>query len=220
MIKFSDSLRKISAKLQIKWKLNPRPYSDEETEKLLKNLISKETATWHYRKHHKGYVDTLNKIEKLLQKVDLTKANGNYSELGELKRRQTWNHSGALLHDIYWDNLGGDGNPKRTEILKAIKENWGSFNEWKKDFIASALATKLSGWAILIYDQLYSKKLMNIIVDEHNYGAIWGGIPLIACDMFEHSYYHKNGPDRKTYIENFIKNLHWERIEKNYLKIK
>ena len=47
---------------------------------------------------------------------------------------------------------------------------------------------------------------------------MWGGIPLIACDVFEHAYYHKDGWARAAYVENFINNLNWERINARYLK--
>ncbi len=88
------------------WKLKPRPYSDEEAKKLLVNVVSPETTDWHYNTHHKGYVTALNNIEKGLETADRAAANGNYSVIGELKRRFTWNHSGTLLHDVL---LGGPG---------------------------------------------------------------------------------------------------------------
>jgi len=201
------------------WKFNPRPYSDEEAKSLLSAVVSPETSDWHYNKHHKGYVVALNTIEKELQNADRGAANGNYSHIGELKRRMTWNHSGALLHDIYWANLGGDGDPsKGPDILKAIEKEFGSFENWKADFKAAAVSAKLSGWGLLVFDQLYSGRLLNVLVDEHHYGAIWGGIPLVACDVFEHAYYHKDGPGRATYIDNFLANLDWARINKSFLK--
>lgn len=199
------------------WKFNPRPYTDEEAKTLLANVISPDTSDWHYNKHHKGYVDALNKIETALVMADRAAANGNYSEIGELKRRTTWNHAGALLHDIYWTNMGGDGDvSKGPDIAKAIEVNFGSFDSWKADFKACALAAKLSGWGVLVFDQLYSGRLLNVLVDEHHYGAIWGGIPLIACDVFEHAYYHKDGPGRAKYIDNFLAKLHWGRINDRY----
>jgi len=205
--------------LAYEWKFTPRPYSDEEAKTLLKNVVSPETTDWHYNRHHKGYVDALNKIEGALVGADRAAANGNYSEIGELKRRLTWNHSGALLHDLYWENLGGDGDAsKAAELMAAINEQFGSFDAWKADFKAVAMSAKLSGWGLLVWDQLYSGRLLNVLVDEHQYGAIWGGIPLIACDVFEHAYYHKDGPARPTYIDNFIGNLHWGRINDRFKK--
>ncbi len=201
------------------WKFNPRPYSDDEAKDLLKAVVSPETSDWHYNTHHKGYVTFLNKIEGELETADRSAANGNYSQIGELKRRQTWNHAGTVLHDVYWEVLGGDGDPSQgPEILAAIIENFGSFDAWKADFKATAVAAKLSGWGVLTLDQLYSGRLLNVLVDEHHYGAIWGGIPLISCDVFEHAYYHKDGPGRAKYVDNCLANLHWGRINDRYKK--
>ena len=201
------------------WKFNARPYSDEEAKKLLSDVVSPETTDWHYNKHHKGYVAALNTIEKGLEQTDRSAANGNYSEVGELKRRFTWNHAGTLLHDVYWEVLGGDGDiSKGPDIKSAIEKEFGSFDKWKEDYKATAMAAKLSGWGLLVYDQLYSGRLLNVLVDEHQYGAIWGGIPLISCDVFEHAYYHKDGPGRAGYIDNFINNLHWGRVNERNKK--
>lgn len=201
------------------WKFNKRPYSDEDARKLLKDVVSPETTDWHYNTHHKGYVTFLNKIEQNLEKVDRSTANGNWSELGELKRRMTWNHGGALLHDVYWEVLGGNGDTsKGPEVVAAIEKEFGSIEKWKEDFKATAIAAKLSGWAVLTLDKLYSGRLLNVLVDEHHYGAIWGGIPLISLDVFEHAYYHKDGPGRAKYIDNFLNNLHWEWINERFKK--
>lgn len=206
-------------KMAYEWKFNPRPYSDEEAKTLLKDVVDAETTDWHYNTHHKGYVTFLNNIEKELESADLAKANGNWSDIGELKRRFTWNHSGAYLHDVYWDNMGGDGDvSKGADIKAAIESNWGSVDNWKAEFKACAVAAKLSGWGLLVFDRLYSGRLINVLVDEHQYGAIWGGVPLIACDVFEHAYYHKDGPGRAKYIDNFLNNLHWGRINDRFNK--
>ncbi len=201
------------------WKFNARPYTDDEAKDLLKEVVSPETTEWHYNTHHKGYVTFLNKIEQGLENADVAAANGNWSDFGELKRRFTWNHSGALLHDVYWDVLGGDGDVSNgADVKAAIEKDFGSVDNWKADFKATAFAAKLSGWGLLVYDSLYSQRLLNVLVDEHQYGAIWGGIPLISCDVFEHAYYHKDGPGRAKYIDNFLNNLHWGRINDRFNK--
>ncbi len=205
--------------MSYEWKFNKRPYTDEEAKTLLKDVMDAETTDWHYNTHQKGYVTALNTIEKELETADRSKANGNFSQIGELKRRFTWNHSGALLHDIYWQVLGGDCDiSKGPEIKAAIEKEFGSVEKWKEDFKATIVSAKLSGWGILVYDQLYSGRLLNTLVDEHHYGAIWGGIPLIPCDVFEHAYYHKDGPARAKYIDNFLNNLNWQRINDRFVK--
>lgn len=205
--------------MSFEWKFNARPYSDDEAKELLKDVMSPETSDWHYNTHHKGYVTFLNKIEAGLQGADKALANGNWSDFGEMKRRLTWNHAGTVLHDVFWHVLGGDGDTsKGPDVVAAIEKEFGSIDAWKADFKATATAAKLSGWGVLCIDQLYSGRLLNVLLDEHHYGAIWGGIPLIACDVFEHAYYHKDGPGRVKYIENFLNNLHWGRINERYLR--
>src|SRR3972149_84562 len=111
--KSPTNLTKERVIMAYEWKFNPRPYSDEEAKTLLKNVVSPETTDWHYNTHHKGYVTALNNIEKGLESADLAAANGNYSIVGELQRRFTWDHAGALLHDVSWGVIGGDGDPKK-----------------------------------------------------------------------------------------------------------
>lgn len=214
-----SQLQKELPAMAYEWRFNPRPYSDEEAKKLLAPVVDAETTDWHYNTHHKGYVTALNNIEKSLETADRSAANGNYSPIGELKRRTTWNHAGTVLHDVYWEVLGGDGDAsKGPDIKAAIEKEFGTFDAWKADFKATALSAKLSGWGVLVFDMLYSKRLLNVLVDEHHYGAIWGGIPLIPVDVFEHAYYHKDGPKRALYIDNFIGNLHWGRVNNRYKK--
>src|SRR3990172_4596078 len=107
---------------------------------------------------------------------------------------------------------------KGVDVLKAIERDFGSLDAWKADFKATGISAKLSGWALLVYDALWSRRLLNVEVDEHQYGAIWGGVPLIACDVFEHASYHKDGPGRAKYIDNFLGNLHWGRINDRFKK--
>lgn len=202
--------------------LKKRPYSDEEAKKILAGVISPQTSDWHYNTHHKGYVTKRNEIEKKLMDGGESlrqNANANFSEYGELKRRETFNANGMILHDVYWENLGGDGdNRKAKELTEKIIQDFGSIENWKNDFKACALAAKNSGWAVLAVDTQSDGRLRNFLVDEHGVGAVWGAKPIIACDVFEHAYYHKDGPKRATYIDNFLANLHWERIEKLYKK--
>lgn len=200
------------------WKLRPRPYSNQQAAAMTKPVIDAVTADVHYNKHQRGYVKALNRITEQLPEADLDAANGNYSEYGELKRRIPWNHSGALLHDIYWNSFGGPGETGEFQFCDSgvfrelMDRDFGSIDDWADDFEATAKSTKLSGWVILVYDALYSGRLMNVLVDEHQNGAIWGGIPIIALDMFEHAYYHQNPADRAEYIENFLDHINWARV--------
>jgi len=208
--------------MQAEHKLKNRLYTDEEAKKILTSVMSAETTDWHYNTHHKGYITKRNEIEKKLEEkgVELrTLANANYSEFGELKRRETFNANGAILHDIFWENLGGTGNiDEAPKTKKKIIEDFGTIENWKLDLVATAISAKNSGWAVLAIDELSDGRLRNLLIDEHGVGAIWGAKPLIALDVYEHAYYHKDGPKRAVYIENFIKNLNWKKIEERFEK--
>jgi hypothetical protein len=128
-----------------------------------------------------------------------------------LKRRQSFNHAGIVLHDNYWKIFGSDGTfSEDLVIIKKIKEDFGSIENWKQDFIATGKSAL--GWVITIWDS-YTDKIINVSVDYHNNGAFWDSILLIACDVFEHAYYSDYGPDRAKYLESFVNSLDWKTID-------
>jgi len=194
--------------------LKPLPYAPDAL-----GNITKEVVEWHHDIHHKGYVDRRNMIENALAdpaKADRAGANANFSAFRALKREETFNASGMILHEVYWDNLGGNGAPDaNSALVKRIVQDFGSVDEWKADFVACATASR--GWAILCYDP-GDKRLHNYICDFHHDGAVWGAVPLIAVDVWEHAYYRIWGPKRPPYIEAFLKNLHWGRIAARFDK--
>lgn len=177
--------------------------------------ISEQVNKWHHDTHYAGYVNKRNEIEIGLEKTDKSKANANYSEFGEMKRREAFNAAGQILHEMYWNTLGGNGIAEESlAIAKKIKSDFGSFEKWKEDFIAS---TKISlGWTVLCLDRS-DGKLHNFVADSHNQG-IWGTVPLLAIDTFEHAYYFDNGPNRAQYIEAFLKNVDWKKVNMEYEK--
>ncbi|MBI2670812.1 superoxide dismutase, partial [Candidatus Woesearchaeota archaeon] len=116
--------------------------------------------------------------------------------------------------EIYWDMLGGDGKVSdKLHIVKQLVKDFGSFEKWKEDFIACGKIAL--GWAVLAFDPS-DGKLHNYTGDSHNQGGVWGCIPLITLDVFEHAYYFDNGPDRAKYINAYIDNIKWDNIEKRF----
>jgi Fe-Mn family superoxide dismutase len=181
--------------------------------------ISQKTVEIHHDKLYAGYVNKTNEIsEKLGELRKSGKAEGNqvYSELRGLKSGETFARNGMYLHESYFDILGGDGIPK-GEVLEKIIEKWGSFEEFKTYFSACGMAAR--GWAILCWD-MHEKKLMQYNCDAQNHGGVWGTVPIIALDVYEHSYFIDTGSDRATYIKNFFDNLNWDKIEALYQKAK
>ncbi len=183
----------------------------------VQNLMDQETFNWHHDTHYAGYVNKRNEIEKELKAVDKSKANANYSVIRSLKLEETWNANGQILHEVYWDTMGGDGKADPSlGIVKKIIEDFGSVDAFKAEFVAVGKSGR--GWAVLAYDPLTDGKLRCVMYDFHNQGGIVGSMPLIAVDIFEHAYYHKYGPDRASYLAALIENIDWQKVDAKYSK--
>ncbi len=192
-------------------KVKPLPFAYDSSKG-----ISEQVNKWHHDTHYAGYVNKRNEIEQKLAVADRTKANANYSEFGELKRRETFNASGQILHEYYYMMMGGDGNvDMNSGIAKAIIAEWGSFDKWKEDMVATSKASL--GWALLVFDPS-DGRLHNYLCDMHNNGAVWGSMVLLAVDVFEHAYYHDYGPDRAKYLEAYLSNVDWKKVDAQYGK--
>ncbi len=161
-------------------------------------------------KLYEGYVKKTNEIQEKLESADKTAANGVYSEFGELKRQETFAVNGMKLHETYFGQLTGTGEVSGA-LKDMIEAEFGSIEAWKADMIATGVSAR--GWAILAYD-FNDNHLHNYGSDAHNVGAVWGAIPLITLDVYEHAYFIDYGVDRKNYMEAFFKNLDWEAANK------
>lgn len=177
--------------------------------------ISQKTLEIHYGKLYQGYVKKWQEIQEKLKATDLSSANATYSDLRELKVEETFTACAVILHEAYFDILGGDGK-ENGEVVKAIEKDFGSFGKWLEEFKALGQASR--GWVILAFD-FNDDRLRNYIADSHNLFGVWGAAPLLVLDMYEHSYFIDFGSDKKSYIEVFFQNLNWQAVEKKFRKI-
>ncbi len=157
---------------------------------------------------YQGYVANTNALlEKTRALLKEGKADG--PEYAELKRRLGFEFNGMKLHEYYFGNLGGSGVlPKDNAFYAAIEENFGSFENWKADFIATGRMRGI-GWVVL-YQDPSTGRLVNTWINEHETGHFVGCVPLLVMDVFEHAYVTDYGLDRKAYIDAFFKNLNWK----------
>ncbi len=161
-----------------------------------------------------GYVKNTNLI---LEKLDQMSRKGAQSspEYGALKKVLPWEYDGMVLHELYFHNLGGSGiPPKQGRLVNQLMQDFGSFDVWKQDFIATGLIRGI-GWSILYYDH-EAKKMMNIWIHEHDLGHLAGKTPLLIMDVFEHAYITQFGLDRLKYIRLFFDNIHWDVVETRF----
>ncbi len=164
---------------------------------------------------YQGYVNNTNKVMELL--AGLVKAGKEgIPEFGELKRRLGWEFNGMRLHELYFENLGGDGDlGKAPNLEKTKKEQFGSVEMCAKDFKATGTMRGI-GWVVM-YQDIESGLLFNQWINEHDVGHPAGCNPILVLDVFEHAFITDYGLKKADYIEAFFKNLKWEVPEKRLL---
>jgi len=168
--------------------------------------LSEKQISEHHDVLYAGYVKKINEIRTKLESVNKDDVNATFSDFRELKVEESFALNGVKLHEGYFDNLGSNGRPQ-GKIIELIKEDFGSLENWDKDFRACGIAAR--GWVILAFD-LDSKKLHNFICDAHNSYGIWNCIPLLIMDVYEHAYFLDYATARKKYIDVFMQNINWQ----------
>ena len=188
--------------------LNPLPYPEDA----LEPYISAETMTFHYGKHHAGYVTTAN---QLLKEIDfkgktpeeiilLTAGKKGYSTLFNAAA-QAWNH------DFFWQCMkpNGGGVPTST-LAKHIDSSFGDFATFKKEFVTAAKHHLGSGWVWLVQD---GDKLKVVTTANADTPLANQMKPLFTVDVWEHAYYLDYQHRRADFVEAIIDNLaNWEWI--------
>jgi superoxide dismutase, Fe-Mn family len=163
-------------------------------------------------KLYEGYVKFCNLILNDIRNIDMHDQEGIY-DYGLLKRRLGWEYDGMRLHELYFENLAGNGQlNEKGALYKQIEKNFGTYEHWKRDFIATAMM-RGPGWVIL-YKEPQDGRLVNVWIDEHANGHIPGADPLLVLDVWEHAYMTQYKLDKKKYIDAFFININWDAVEK------
>jgi superoxide dismutase, Fe-Mn family len=191
-----------------------QPYAPQNFSHLLGMPGFSDSLLEMHFKLYEGYVKNANDLlAKLKAFADAGQANSY--EYGALKRRLGWEFDGMRLHEFYFVNLGGNGKlDSGSPLFIAIAAQFGSFENWKKDFIATGSMRGI-GWAVLYLDPL-QKRLVNTWINEHDVGHLAGGAPILIMDVFEHAYMPQYGLDRAKYIDAFFKNINWKAAESRF----
>ncbi len=181
--------------------------------------ISEKTLAIHHDKLYVGYVNKKNEIEEKLEPLmtggSVASANQTYSELRALKDGETFAVNGVYLHEWYFDVLGGDGLAHGA-LAEALIGQFGSVENFIGYFAGCGMAAR--GWAVLAYDT-HDKMLKVYTCDSHNQGGVWGAIPVIVLDVYEHAYFIDYGSDRAAYIQAFLKQLNWTKANELFAAI-
>lgn len=175
----------------------------------LQPFLSKETLEYHYGKHHKTYVDNLNKLivgsgleGETLEGV-IKKAKGGLFN----NAAQVWNHT------FYWNGLTPSANGGPGTKAKAVLEKFGGLDKFLEEFQKNATGNFGSGWTWLVkkadgtYAIVNTSNAANPLTD--------GDHPILTADVWEHAYYIDYRNARAKYLEGFAKHINWEAVEKN-----
>lgn len=164
---------------------------------------------------YQGYVNNTNKLIENLNNL-LKEGKAGTPEYAELKRRLGWEWNGMRLHEYYFGNMTNDSVEldKDSELYKKIVEDFGSYENWEKDFKSTGTIRGI-GWVALYYDPAVGK-LLNVWINEHDVGHLSGAKPILIMDVFEHAYMIDYGLKRVEYIEAFFKAIDWKTVVKRF----
>jgi len=196
-------------------KLEPKKFSDSI---FSMKGISKKTVEEHL-KLYQGYVNKYNEIQEKLSALkddDYAKANQVFSNIRELKVELSFAWGGVVNHEIYFSHLGGKGGKPAGKLLKQIKKDFSSFENYKKDLKATGISAR--GWVFTGWNKREGR-LFNYLSDSQNTYMMWGVRPILALDIYEHAYFIDYGVNRGSYIDAFFENLDWSLIEKRFEKV-
>jgi Fe-Mn family superoxide dismutase len=175
----------------------------------LKGLSARLLAS-HYENNYGSAVRRLNAILDDLTANDPAALPG--FRLNGLKREELIATNSMLLHEVYFDSLGegGGGDPDGT-LAEAIARDFGSLARWRAEFVAMGKALGGgSGWVVLTRSPR-DGRLCNVWSADHTH-SLAGGTPLLALDMYEHSYHLDFGSNAAGYVNAFMANIAWSRV--------
>lgn len=175
--------------------------------------ISKKTIEEHV-KLYAGYVKNANSI---VEKMAVLDSENDAYIVGELFRRFSFEYNGMRNHEVYFSLFEGGAQSFNTEsaLGKRITDLFGTYETFLKEFTGLA-TTRGIGWAVLWYDKK-ADALLTSWVDEQHLGQLQGCTPIVALDMWEHSYVADYQPSgKKQYVHDFFANLNWNVAEKYF----
>jgi Fe-Mn family superoxide dismutase len=178
----------------------------------LLNGLSLPLIESHYENNYGGALRRLNAITEQLEALDWANTPGFV--INGLKREELVALNSTLLHELYFASMGGDGGT--TEGMnEALTRDFGSVQRWRAEFVAMCNALGGgSGWVILTWLPR-DGRLVNQYASEHSQGVV-GGVPILACDMYEHAYHIDFGANAKAYVAAFVRNIDWKAVEGRY----
>ena len=178
--------------------------------------ISAEIMELHHDKHHNTYVKGANAALEALEEERNGEANPD--KLRALSKNLAFNLGGHTNHSIFWKNLSPNGGGQPTgELAEAIERDFGSFEKFQAHFAGVATSLQGSGWAVLGWDHIAGRLIIEQLTDQAGNTSI-DLTPVLMLDMWEHAYYLQYKNVKGDYVKAFWNVVNWDDVAERFAK--
>ena len=194
--------------------LPPLPYAYDA----LEPHMDAQTLKLHHDLHHAGYVKGANAAMAALKAA---RESGDFQLVDHYSKKLSFHASGHLLHSLFWENMApvGKGGAPSKELDAAIRASFGTADAMKAQMSAAAKSVEGSGWGILGYNP-FDQQLTLLQCENHEKKAIWGVVPILVVDVWEHAYYLKYQNKRADFVTAWWNLVNWSDVSARYAKAK
>jgi Fe-Mn family superoxide dismutase len=174
--------------------------------------LSEKMLQSHWENNYSGAVKRLNAIDAQLAGLDF--ASAPVFVVNGLKREELIAANSMIIHELYFDCLGGEGDPKGP-LAEQLAKDFGSVARWKAEFVAVGKALGGgSGWVLLTWSPR-DKRLVNTWAADHTM-TLANGRPILAMDMYEHAYAMDYGAAAAKYVDAFMQGIRWDTVASRF----
>lgn len=196
------------------YKLESLPYSYDA----LEPIVSASTVNIHYNKHYNNY---LNKLNAILNNINYDFSDSIENIIINIEKFPIeyrgdilFNAGGVVNHNLYFNSMDKEKRLPTGKLLEKINRTYGSYENFKQEFIVTAKKMVGSGYTFLVLDKNKNLNIINTSNQESPYS--YGFIPLFTIDLWEHAYYLDYQNRRDDYINNFFSIVNFKQAEKIY----
>jgi len=186
----------------------PLPYNTDH----LEPYMDEETLHLHHTFHHGGAVKGANKDIEMIKSV---MNSGDFTLADHWTKKLSFHLSSHILHSIFWTNLINKKSQPSGDLLKKIEKDFGSTNKMQGMIAKISKSIEGSGWGILAY-QPYSDNLVVLQCENHHKLTVWGAVPLLVIDVWEHAYYLKYKNKRGDFVDALMNIINWDNVAQRY----
>ncbi len=176
--------------------------------------IDAQTMELHHSRHHQAYVNGLNTANERLAEA---RESDDFSIVKHWSRELAFHGGGHFLHALFWKTMSpnGGGEPSDRSLRNVINRSFGSYDGFKRHFIAASNAVEGSGWGMLSYEP-NSGKLVIHQAERQSDLTQWVSRPILGVDVWEHAYYLNYQNRRGDYVNAFFNVINWNAVAELY----